>query len=63
MEYLVFFIYNDFGYSGGFTGYSSLAWHLWFLRVCMTSVQTLLAFRVSFEKLGVILRNLPLYIT
>ena len=32
---------------------SSLGWHLYSLRVCMTSVQALLAFIVSGEKSGV----------
>jgi hypothetical protein len=44
-------------------GYSSLGWHLCSLRVCMTSVQDLLAFIVSGEKSGVILIGLPLYVT
>ena len=42
-------------------GYSSLGWHLSSLRVCMTSVQDLLAFIVSCEKSGVILIGMPLY--
>ena len=46
-----------------FTGYSSLGWHLYSLRICMTYVQDLLAFIVSFEKSGVILIGLPLYVT
>ena len=46
-----------------FAGYSSLGWHLCSLRVCITSVQDLLAFIVSGEKSGVILIGLPLYIT
>ena len=33
------------------------------LRVCMTSTQDLLAFRVAVEKSGVILIGLPLYVT
>jgi hypothetical protein len=32
-------------------------------RVCMTSVQDLLAFIVSVEKSGIILIGLPLYVT
>jgi len=32
-----------------FAGYSNLGWHLCSLRVCMTSVQDLLAFIVSGE--------------
>ena len=43
--------------------YSSLDWHLCSLRVCITSVQDLLAFIVSDEKSGVILIGLPLYVT
>ena len=46
-----------------FAGYSSLGWHLCSLRVCITSVQGLLAFIVSGEKSGVILIGLPLYVT
>ena len=44
-------------------GYSSLGWHLCSLRVCITSVQDLLAFIVSGEKSGIILIGLPLYVT
>jgi hypothetical protein len=40
---------------GSFVGYGSLGWHLCSLRVCMTSVQDLLAFRISVEKYSVIL--------
>ena len=46
-----------------FAGYSSLGWHLCSLRVCISSVQDLLAFIVSGEKPGVILIGLPLYVT
>ena len=46
-----------------FAGYSSLGCHLCSLRVCITSVQDLLAFIVSGEKSGVILIGLPLYVT
>ena len=46
-----------------FAGYSSLGWHLCSLRVCISSVQDLLAFIVSGEKSGVILIGLPLYVT
>ena len=46
-----------------FAGYSSLGWHLCFLRVCMTSAQDLLAFIVSGKKSGVILIGMPLYVT
>ena len=45
---------------GSFDGYSSLAWHLCSLRVCMTSAKDLLAFIVSEEKFSVILIGLPL---
>jgi hypothetical protein len=40
-----------------FAGCSSLDCHLCSLRVCMTSAQDLLAFRVSDEKTGVIDRS------
>jgi hypothetical protein len=46
-----------------FTGYSSLDWHSCSIRVCITSVQDLPAFIVSGEKSGVILVDLPLYVT
>ena len=46
-----------------FAGYTSLGWHLYSLRVCMTSAQDLLAFIVSGEKSGVILIGLPSYVT
>ena len=46
-----------------FAGYSSLDWHFCSLRVCITSVQDLLAFIVSDEMPGVILIGLPLYVT
>jgi hypothetical protein len=46
-----------------FAGYSSLGWHLCFLRVRMTSAQDLLVFIVPGEKSGVILIGLPLYVT
>jgi hypothetical protein len=46
-----------------FAGYSSLGWHFYFLRVCMISVQDLLAFIVSGKKSGVILMGLPLYVS
>ena len=45
-----------------FAGYSSLGWHLCSLSVCITSVQDLLAFKVSGEKSGVILTGLPFYV-
>ena len=44
-----------------FAGYSSLGWHLCSLRVCITSVQDLLASISSDEKSGVILIGLHLY--
>ena len=46
-----------------FSGYSSLGWHLCSLRICMSSIQDLLAFMVSGEKSGVILIGPPLYVT
>lgn len=46
-----------------FAGYSSKDWHLCSFKVCMTPAQDLLAFRVSFEKSGVILIGLPLNVT
>jgi hypothetical protein len=46
-----------------FAEYSSLGWHLCPLRVCITSVQDLLAFIVSGEMSGVIQVGLPLYVT
>ena len=46
-----------------FAGYSSLGWHLCSFRVCITSVQDLLAFIVSVEKSVVILIGLPLDVT
>ena len=58
MEYFGFSISVDC-----FAGYSSLGWHLYSLRVCMTSDQALLAFVVSVEKSDVILIGLPLYVT
>ena len=45
-----------------FAGYSSLGWHLCSLRLCI-SAQELLAFTVSGEKSGVILVDLPVYVT
>ena len=44
-------------------GYSSLGWHLCSLSVCITSVQTLLAYIVSGEKSGVIMIGLSLYVS
>jgi hypothetical protein len=46
-----------------FAGYGSLCWHLCYLRICVTSLQDLLAFIVSGENSGVILIGLPLYVT
>ena len=45
-----------------FSGYSNLGWHLCSLRVCITSVQDLLAFIASGEMSGVIIIGLPLYV-
>ena len=42
-----------------FAGYSSLGWHLYSLRVCMTSDQALLTFIVSVEKSCATLIGLP----
>ena len=41
-------------------GYSSLGWHPWSLSFCSTSIQDLLAFKVSIEKSGVSLIGLLL---
>ena len=46
-----------------FAGYSSLGCNLCSLRVCITSVQDLLAFIVFGEKSSVILIRLPVYVT
>ena len=46
-----------------FARYSSLGWHLCFLKVCMISAQDLLAFIVSGEKSSVNLIALPLCVT
>jgi hypothetical protein len=59
MEYLVF----SYMVIERFAGYSSLSWYLYSHRVCMTSGQDLLAFIVSVEKTGIILIDLPLYVT
>jgi hypothetical protein len=48
---------------GSFSGYSSLDWHLYSVRVCMTSAQDFLAFIVSGEMSGVILIGLSFYVT
>ena len=45
-----------------FAGYSSLGWHLCSLRVCMRSVQDLLACIVYGEKSDVILVGLSCYL-
>jgi hypothetical protein len=58
MEYFAFSICG----SESFAGYSSLSLHFCFFRVCIISVQDLLAFMVSGEKSGVILIGLPLYV-
>ena len=44
-------------------GYSFMGCSLCSLKVWMTSVQNLLAFKVSVEKSGVILIGLPLFVT
>lgn len=46
-----------------FAGYNILGWHLWFCRICRTSVQALIDFKISIEKSGVSLIDLPLYLT
>ena len=46
-----------------FAGYSNLGWVLCSLRVCIASVQDLLAFIVSGENSVVILIGLTLYVT
>ena len=46
-----------------FVEYNSLGWCLCNFRVCMTSVQDLLAFTVSGEKSDAILIGLPFYVT
>jgi hypothetical protein len=46
-----------------FAGYRSLGWHLCSLRLCITSIQDLLTLIVSYEKSGVILIGLSLYVT
>jgi hypothetical protein len=48
--------------SESFAGCSRFGWHLYSLRVCMTSAQNLLMFRVSVEKSGVILIGLSSYV-
>ena len=61
------FVVENFGFSinviESLAGYSSLGWYLCSLKVCITSVQDLLAFIVSGEKSGIILIGLPLYVT
>jgi hypothetical protein len=48
---------------GIFSGYSSsLHRHLWYLRVCITSIQVLLALRLSIEESDVMIIGLPLYV-
>ena len=46
-----------------FARYSALGWHLFSLRVYMTTSQDLLHFIVSDEKSGIIMIGLPLYVT
>lgn len=46
-----------------FVRYSSIHWILWFLIICSISVQAPLIFRLSTEKLGLIPKGLPLYVT
>jgi hypothetical protein len=46
-----------------FAGYNCLEWHLWSLRVHMTSDKDILTFRVSVENAGVILIGLNLHVT
>ena len=46
-----------------YAGYISLGWHLCSLRVCMTSAQDLLAFIVSGENSGIILKGSSLYVS
>jgi hypothetical protein len=46
-----------------FARYRSLGWHLCSHRVSMASVQDILVFIVSDEKSGVILLDLPVYVT
>jgi hypothetical protein len=46
-----------------FAGHSSLGWYLRSLRVCNTSDQDLLTFKVTIEKSGAILTGVPLYVT
>lgn len=59
LEYLGFSIYDN----GNLPGYSSLGWFLCSFRVYMTFSEDHLAFRVSDEKLYVVLIVLPLYVT
>ena len=60
---LEYFFFSPSTVFESLSGYSSLGWHLCSLRVCITSVQDLLAFIVSGEKSGIILIGLPLYVT
>jgi len=46
-----------------FAGYSSVGWHLWLFRGFKITHQDPLDFKVSVEKLGVVLISLPLYVT
>ena len=56
-------LFSPFIVIESFPGYNSLGWHLWSLSVCRTSIQDILAFRVSVEKSDIILIGLPLYVT
>jgi hypothetical protein len=47
----------------GFVGYGSFGWHFCFLSYCTTFAQDVIAFIVSGEKTGVILVDLPSYVT
>lgn len=49
--------------TNSFGEYSNLGWYFWFLRVCRRSIMVILVFRVSTEKLTVILVDLPSYIS
>lgn len=46
-----------------FAGYFSLHFHLYFLRVCMISIQAPLTFIISVMKSGVILMGVQVYVT
>jgi hypothetical protein len=59
MKYLSFSIYVI----ESFVKYNSLRWHLWSFKVCKTSSQVPLAFKISVEKFGLILVALALYVS